>query len=279
MLHFLRLIVASFALVLTSGPAIAKEPDIGPLAYLTGLKGDYFRHDSAAVGRPFHIYVRLPADYAEHPDAKYPVVYLLDGDTLFPILAPNHLFLHFDENLPEAIIVGIAYGSFDPAINRRDYDFSAPAADAKPNQGGAPAFNRFLKEELFGKIDAAYRTDPARRILFGNSRGGYFVLWSAYTDPDSFWGRIASNPSLDPGRPLFFAAPAKGTRKDLGLVLSSGTRDRPTTRANALELAKALEPQTDLPWTFHMQEIEGGTHAADATNVYRKGMLWLFGQR
>jgi uncharacterized protein len=255
-------------------PAVAETP----LDHLTGLKGDYFPYQSSEVGRSFHIYVRLPPDYTANPAKKYPVVYLLDGDTLFPILATNHLFLHFDENLPEAIVVGIAYGSFDPAINRRDYDFSAPAEDAKANEGGAPAFQAFLKKELLPTIESKYRADTERRVLFGNSRGGYFVLWSAFTDPDLFWGRIVSNPSLDPGRKLFFAAPKAATLKDLGLVFSSGTRDRPKTRNNALDFAKAWDGKTGLPWRLNLQTIEGGTHAADHTNVYRKAMLWLFAQ-
>jgi predicted alpha/beta superfamily hydrolase len=57
-------------------------------------------------------------------------VYVLDGDSLFPVLAAQHLFLNIDESLPEALIVGIAYGSFESALNKRGFDFSAPAADA-----------------------------------------------------------------------------------------------------------------------------------------------------
>jgi uncharacterized protein len=267
-------------LIVTSMMAIAQPTFAAtPLDHLTGLNGDYFRHESKEVGRPFHIYVRLPMDYAANPEKKYPVVYLLDGDTLFPILGANHLFLHFDENLPEAIVVGIAYGSFDPAINRRDYDFSAPAVDAKANQGGAPAFHAFVKKELLPTIESRFRTDPERRILYGNSRGGYFVLWSAFTDPDLFWGRIVSNPSLDPGRELFFSQPAKARKKDLGLIFSSGTRDRPLTRNNALAFAEAWQGKDGLPWRLNLQTIEGGTHAADHTNVYRKAMLWLFAER
>lgn len=91
---------------------------------------------SRAVERTFHIYVRLPEGYSESSD-PYPVVYLLDGDSLFPILAANHLFLTYDESLAEAVVVGIAYGSFDPSVNKRGFDFSAAAPDASPEQGGA----------------------------------------------------------------------------------------------------------------------------------------------
>jgi predicted alpha/beta superfamily hydrolase len=244
------------------------EAQGGPLDHLPALKGDYFRHDSRIVGRPFHIYVRLPANYAAEPERTYPIVYLLDGDSLFPILAASHLFLTYDEQLPEAIVVGIAYGGFDPSINRRDVDFALP---------GAAAFQSFLKTELIPLVERRYRADPARRILFGQSRGGFFVLYSAFTDPDLFWGRIASNPSFDPGRDLFFGPPPVAARADLRLIVASGSRDRPRTRDLALEWARAWERRENAPWAVRLVTIEGGTHSADSARAYRAGMLWLFG--
>ena len=119
-------------------PALLACHATAPLQYLPALRGDYFKHDSVAVGRAFHIYVAYPEDYAKNPEARYPVVYLLDGDSLFPIHATYHRFLNYDEGVPRAIVVGIAYGSFDPSVNKRGYDFSAPAADASSEQGGEP---------------------------------------------------------------------------------------------------------------------------------------------
>lgn len=250
------------------------EEDI-PLNYLPALSGDYFEFESRAVGRSFHIYVRLPEGYVEET-ALYPVVYLLDGDSLFPILAANHLFLNYDEGLPEAIVVGIAYGSFDPSINKREFDFSAPAADARPEQGGAPAFQSFLKNELIPEVERRYRADSSRRVLFGQSRGGYMVLYSAFTDPDLFWGRIASNPAFEPGRELFFSSAAPASRNDLGLVVASGSRDYADLREAASKWFDAWKDVEDSPWSINSVTIQGGTHAADSTNSYRAGMLWLF---
>jgi hypothetical protein len=53
-----------------------------PLDHLPALRGDYFPLQSRAVGRPFHIYVRLPAGYDTTADISYPVIYVLDGDLL-----------------------------------------------------------------------------------------------------------------------------------------------------------------------------------------------------
>lgn len=276
-----RLLVAIIALALAascaSGPGSVEGASVVPLDHLPALKGDYVRVESRAVGRPFHIYVRYPENYAREPERRYPVVYLLDGDSLFPILAANHLFLGYDERLPEALVVGIAYGSADPAINRRDVDFTGPAAGVAQGAAGAPAFQRFLKSELLPLVEQRYRADPERRILFGQSRGGGFVLYSAFTEPDLFWGRIASNPMLDPGRELFFGPAPAAARTDLRLVVSSGSRDRPRYRNAALEWFTRWEGRRDPPWAVRTLTIEGGTHSADSARAYRAGMLWLFG--
>jgi putative esterase len=260
-----RLLAAILILLAAAGPARAQS---APLDHLPALRGDYFRLDPARLGRPFHVYVRLPADYSAQPDRTYPIVYVLDGDSLFPILAANHLFLTYDEQLPEAIVVGIAYGSFDPAINRRDLDFTL---------AGGAAFQSFLRTELIPAVERRYRADPARRILFGQSRGGFFVLYSAFTDPDLFWGRIASNLSSDPDRGLFSGRPPAAARTGLRLIVASGSRDRPATRDRAVAWARAWERRADAPWAVRLITIEGGTHAADSARAYRAGMLALFG--
>jgi uncharacterized protein len=250
-----------------------------PLQHLPALRGDYFRFDSAAVGRGFHIHVRLPDGYDPGAPVRHPVVYLLDGDSLFPILAANHLFLTYDDALPEAIVVGIAYGGFDPSVNRRSYDYSAPAADARDDEGGADRFLAFLRDELLPEVERRYTADPARRVLFGQSRGGYFVLYSAFVAPDLFWGRIASNPTFDPGRARFFAPPAASSREGLRLVVTSGSQDRPALREAALAWAGAWHGRDDAPWSLDVVTIPGGTHAANSTDSYRTGMRLLFGDR
>src|SRR5438094_763831 len=117
-------ILTGSALTLAAAPAIAQPAGAAPavedpLEHLPALAGGYFPFASQATGRTYHVYVRLPQNYAADPSKRYPIVYLLDGDSLFPILAASHLYLTIDDKLPEAIVVGIAYGSFDPAVNAR----------------------------------------------------------------------------------------------------------------------------------------------------------------
>ena len=252
--------------------------NITPLDYLPALKGDYFRLDSEAVGRPYHIYVRYPEGYEASPEKQYPVIYLLDGDSLFPVLAANHLFLHYDDKIPEAIVVGIAYGGFNPEINWRDVDFSTNAPDWK-RSGGAEAFHRFLETELLPEVEGRYRADPERRVLFGQSRGGFMALYSAFNHPDVFWGRIASNPSFLPDGEQFFAEPAPAQRDDLTVIVASATEDRYVENRKRSQEWQAYWSQGEqAPWRVHLEEIEGGTHAANSTDAYRQGLRRLFQQ-
>src|SRR5690606_34932857 len=174
------------------------------------------------------------------------------------------------------IIVGIAYGGFDPAINRRDLDFTGQGADTAPGQGGAGPFHDFLRDQLLPEVEGRYRTDPARRVLVGQSRGGYFVLWSALQDPDLFWGRIASNPSFAPARELLYAPPAPHERRDLAVIVASGARDTAERVRNAAGWSADWSDREDAPWPVQRAPLPAGTHAASIGEAYRRAMLALF---
>lgn len=250
--------------VLVVGTPARAQTDTPPA--LAGLAGDYFPIDSVSTEGRYHIYVRYPEGYDPADERLYPTVYLLDGDSLFPMLAPTQLFLHYDEALPEAIVVGIAYGSFDPAINRRDRDYRGHAVGL---------FDWFLEVELIPEIERRYRSDPNRRVLVGQSLGGGYVVHSALTHPDLFWGRIASNPAFGTDPAWAYEAPGEASRNDLGLVVISGSRDRQPYRDGALEWFEHWEGR-ESPWRLNTMTLDGGTHAASIGQVYRTGMLWLF---
>lgn len=258
-------LAALLALAACGLPQIA--PPAPSIQHLPALTGDYFRLQSKAGLGDYHIYIRYPENYGKDPQALYPTVYLLDGDSLFPYLAPHHLFLTYDDKLPEAIVVGIAYGSFAPPVNRRDRDFIE----------GSAAFHAFLKNELIPSVENRTRSNPERRILVGQSRGGAFALYSALHDPDLFWGRIASNPSFGANREhLMSAKPPKPRRKDNRVVVVSGTRDYPRGREGTLAWLETQARSPQSAWSLRAIHIEGGTHAANMPEAYRRSMHWLF---
>lgn len=261
----LHLGICIAATALLSACAVPSTRGAEPLDYLPSLAGGYFPLKSAVMGSTYHIYIRYPEKYRTDQAARYPIIYLLDGDSAFPMLAPEHLFLNYDDHIPDAIVVGIAYGSFAPPVNHREVDFGARAAD----------FERFLAAELIPTVERRVRAEPTRRILVGQSFGGNFVLYSAYEDPDLFWARIASNPSARMHPELLAGVPQAAHRQDLHLFLVSGTANNADGRQFALGLAQRWRHSSG-PWAFEEIDVPGGTHAADLPNAYRLALRSLF---
>jgi hypothetical protein len=248
------------------------------MQYLQGLGDTRYHHiESAGIERGYHIYVMLPAGYKESSDDEYPTIYLLDGGELFPLFAAYYRYLNFGEEIPDAIIVGISYGS-DTAEdgNFRSTDYTAPSSE-REYWGGAEKFQMFLSDDLVPFIESTYRSRVDRRIIFGQSIGGQFVLYTAMTKPDLFWGHIASNPALHRNLAFFLqqhAEPASTDRRSK-LFVASGTLDDPSFRTPALEWIEHWSGRAG-PWQLKTVNLDGHTHMSAPPASFRQGMRWLF---
>jgi uncharacterized protein len=270
-------IVALLVLLSLSLPARGAESR--DTQYLQGL-GDvrYHRLDSEVLGRPLHVYVRVPV--SDSPTERFPVVFVLDGGTFFPLLSAYYHALRWGEEVPEMILVGISYGSdrFNGG-NYRASDFTAPAPD-RDWWGGAPKFQQALVQELFPLVESGYPADPERRVLLGQSLGGQFVLYSALTRPGLFFGHIASNPALHRNLDWFqewhgeAPMPAAATR----LFLAEAEFDDERFRQPALKWIENWSAADRVkPFRLEVRMLEGHTHLSAVTEAFRLGVQWLFG--
>lgn len=247
--------------------------------YLHGL-GDtqYHRVESEHVGRGFHVYVMLPPDYDEATGKEYPTIYLLDGGGLYPLMTAYYRYLNFGEEIPDAIIVGISYGSDNfEAGNFRSTDYTAPSSE-RDFWGGAEAFQNFLGNELFPVIEKSYASDATRRIIFGQSIGGQFVLYSALTRPELFWGRIASNPALHRNLPFFLKThfQTEKTPADTRLFVANGTLNDARFQVPAQKWIEHWSSADSIPWDLETVDLEGHSHMSTPPAAFRQGMRWLF---
>ena len=266
-----KIIVLLVATVGLSQNALGVETE-----FMHGLGDVRYHHvNSETIGRGFHIYVRLPEGYGES-DQSYPTIYLLDGGGTFPMLAPYYRILNFGEEVPDMIVVGISYGgeTFEGG-NYRSTDFTAPSEE-RDYWGGAPRFQSYLRDELFPVIENGYRSDPDRRVIFGQSIGGQFVLYTAMTEPTLFWGHIASNPALH--RNLeFFLEPqsdfAQSTQSKM--FVGSGTEDNPRFREPAVAWMTRWR-EAEVPWALEAVDLEGHSHMSAPPAAFRQGLRWLF---
>jgi predicted alpha/beta superfamily hydrolase len=262
-------------LTLLIGPiAVAND---GVLESLQSIR-DSQHHElkSETLGRSLHIVVKPPRGYDPDRRKPYPVVYLLDGGALFPMLVGYYNYLLNEQVVSELFIVAISYAAVDfEHGNFRSTDYTAPT-DQREWWGGAEVFQGVLEKELLPLVEANYPVDPDRRIIFGQSIGGQFVLYTALTRPDLFWGHIASNPALH--RNLDFFTQRHTDQLDSGsrVFMASGSVDEDRFRKPALEWMKYWSTQENLPWDLSMQSIEGYGHFSLAPESFRQGLIWIF---
>ncbi|MEM7365863.1 MAG: alpha/beta hydrolase-fold protein [Pseudomonadota bacterium] len=154
----------------------------------------HHKFESNVLEREFLLLVHQPLErLSEDP---MPVLYLLDGGLTFPMMAGYYNYLRLQEAVPDMLVVGISYGGMTFAEgNLRGTDYTAPSAE-RDYYGGASTFQQVLDDEIFPLIETEYPADPSRRVLFGQSLGGQFVVFTALTRPQLFYGYIASNPAL-----------------------------------------------------------------------------------
>lgn len=157
------------------------------------------------------VQVWLPPGYAEQPERRYPVLYLHDGQNVFDAQAAGS-----EWQVDEAAQRGVASGRLQPFIvvavssndaSRTD-DYTPTAMTlsaerlgsklAERRGGGAPAYARFLVEELKPLIDARYRTRPGRAdtAVGGSSFGGLASMWLALHRPETFGAALVVSPSV-----------------------------------------------------------------------------------
>jgi predicted alpha/beta superfamily hydrolase len=157
--------------------------------------GDVRHHEdfpSEALGNTRTVLVYLPPGYEEDPEARYPVLYMHDGQNLFDA---GTSFIGVEWAVDETLERMIPEGQVRPLIvvgiynnSRRAYEYT-PTKDAGKNDGGgASRYADFIVGELKPFIDENYRTRPEREHtgLMGSSLGGIVSLYVAWTNPDVF---------------------------------------------------------------------------------------------
>ncbi|MBL3546008.1 alpha/beta hydrolase [Chryseobacterium sp. KMC2] len=148
------------------------------------------------------VWIHLPKTYDDTTinPAKYPVIYLLDGEINFEYYVGMTDFLARTPyaDIPECIVVGIKN-------TERTRDLTPTKAQKKspvnPNltlfadSGGSDNFIKFMQEELKPFINKKYRTQEYS-LLVGHSFGGLFAINTFLTHPDYFNAYVANDPSL-----------------------------------------------------------------------------------
>jgi predicted alpha/beta superfamily hydrolase len=242
-----------------------------PEAALDRLKREKLRSHILEGERTLIVY--LPPGYEQEQDARYPVLYLQDGQNLFDgstsyvpgmtwHVAETADALIESQRIEPLIIVGIYH-----AGEQRIIEYT-PVRDRKRGGGGAQRYARLLVDEIKPFIDGEYRTlrDPAHTGVGGSSLGGLVSLFLGMSHPEIFGKVAAMSPSVWwKDRWILRFVRSVSPKPRLKIWLDTGTGEGEAAVADAKGLFALLE---DKGWAqgndLHFHLAEGAIHSESA---------------
>lgn len=212
---------------------------------------------------PQDFFIYLPPCYAEKTERRYPVLYLLHGQTftadqwirLGAVDAVNALILN-GETMPFIIVF---------------------PDDRYWNQPSGEGFGKRVADDLIPYIDLTYRTnpDPRYRAIGGLSRGAGWALQLGLTRPDLF--SVIGLHSL--------AVFQRDASKIDGWILAIPPDSRPTIYLdigeNDRELASVLQieaqlTELNLPHEWHLY---GGDHSEEYWSAHTEEYIRWYAEQ
>lgn len=264
------LLLTTFA---TTAPlsVAAQDRVIDKLPVLAGTT--HIDHASPLLERNLQVFIK-PSPLIDPDGPPPPIVYLLDADQTFPLMAAYSWSLTFSEEMPPSIIVGIGYGATNRAVNKRNTDYTAPGDN--PQYGGADAFMDVLEKEIFPKVEELTGGDAKRRTLMGQSLGGQFVVHAALNRPGLVNLGIAVNPALHNNLPLFLDMLAKvdDTQKRQSLYISSADGDADRFRIPGRQFIAQIDAHKALPFCLKTDILIDHMHLTSMPRAFRNAMRW-----
>jgi len=185
------------------GAAAASPPASAPAYQLDNTEVRELR--AAGLKRDYQVLVALPDSYRD-TTRSYPVVFVTDANYAFPLVRSIAQRLTRHAGMEETIVVGLSYAKGDSGVysRRRDYTPTVPRKhDYRSDMPGrpialgeAPAYARFVKDEVFPLIARHYRADMKRKFFVGHSYGSLLGLQFLLNEPRTFEHYILGSPSL-----------------------------------------------------------------------------------
>ncbi|WP_227496624.1 alpha/beta hydrolase [Massilia litorea] len=196
----MKQLVFGFALLAAAGAASAQTP----VPYT--LENTEVRELHARkLKRDYQVFVALPDSY-QGSTRSYPVVFVTDANYAFPIARNITQRLTKHAGMEETIVVGLSYAKGDTGVysRRRDYtptvprkhDYRSDMPGRNVALGEAPAYARFIADEVIPLIAKHYRADMKRKFFVGHSYGSLLGLQILFSEPRMFEHYILGSPSL-----------------------------------------------------------------------------------
>jgi predicted alpha/beta superfamily hydrolase len=144
--------------------------------------------------KPRNVHIWLPPNYETDKNARFPVVYMHDGQNCFdPKTATGGIDWALDETADSLIRNGIVQPFIMVAM-----DCTADRYEEYGYGDLGKKYRIFIKNQVKKMIDKRFRTktDAANTIGWGSSMGGLCAFEMLFEDPETFGGAACFSPAF-----------------------------------------------------------------------------------
>lgn len=216
------------------------------------------------------ITIGLPPSYDKHPNQKYPVLVLLDGDFLFDAFQGALSYSNYWDDLPEVIIVGISQNK----NNERETDCAVDQENGLPTEKGE-AFFEFIGLELLPYIEKKYRTAPFKMIAGLDTTAGFLNCY-LYKDVPLFDAYISMSPELPKGMEEQLPDRLAAIQKPIFYYHSSGDGDMKKMRNRILALDEVAKKINKPTLNYRFDDFKGASHYSLVLNSIPSALYQIF---
>lgn len=230
-----------------------------------------FRYDeinSSRLNTVRKLKIKLPEDYDQASDKKYPLIIVFDGDYLFEPVVGQVGFQTYINEMPGSIVVGIVQG------NERLYDAFSDDITGLPIESGL-RFHEFILEELIPYLDNNYNTSTYR-IAVGHDFMGNFINSYLFKENPIFQAYVCISPDLVGDVRAYIAERLQYFKQDLFYYMATSDNDIPNIRTSVLDVNSELSQINNSHLTYYFDDFKDETHYTLVTSAITKAFDKIF---
>lgn len=280
----MRIACASLLMLAIATAAAAQpRPAIAPLP-------EHREFTSTINGREYATWVLLPDSYTKDASRRFPVVYVTDGQLVFPLVSSIYRAMWLGNDLPELIIVGVDSKHVDTWGALRFVNLTPTRSLAREAEltkllnglhtGDGPAFLRVLTEEVLPDIERRYRTSDDRTLM-GHSLGGLFGAYALFQSPNTFRRMILGSPAFYWDDTVIFKIEERfaAARKPLHtrVFMAAGGSETPATIEDLRRFVSVVNNRHYDGLSLDSRIFDAETHMSVMAAIASSGLRVVFG--
>ncbi len=253
---------------------------------------------SAITGRNYQLYIGYPDSYRDHPERRYPVVYMTDAYWGFVKTYSLGSSLWYDRATPEYIVVGIGYVGdnidygrermFELSPSVQNYGWTAGMAENGTPMGGSRLFLDAIRDEIIPYVEGNTRADPSFRVMAGSSMGGLFSLFCMYEEPGLFQGIISSSPAINWDHRWIFRRESELRNRAIGndekgtysvpsrLFMCVGGNEWKEFTGDIRAFDEIIKSRGYADFAYEFRILEGEHHGGGVAEAFNRGLRFVF---